>query len=211
VRLSRVVDGVQYATLALCAVSLGMLFVYDPSSPQMAMSATDDQIAAGAEVYAGSCSSCHGDDGDGPYGPSLATPELLAHFPEAEDQVAFVAAGTDRMPGFADDLSADQLAAVVAYTRQVFAGEGAPTGTIDPAQAERGTAIYAESCDGCHGPSGEGGFGPQLAGGAVVESFPDPADQIALVTEGRGSMPGYADEYSEEDIAAVVAYTRSLP
>ena len=38
---------------------------------------------------------------------------------------------------------------------------------------------------------------------------PIPADQIAVVTKGRGSMPSFADSLTPEQIAAVVDYTRN--
>ena len=80
------------------------------------------------------------------------------------------------------------------------AGDGAPE-PIDPAQ------LYSRSCAGCHGSDGQGGFGPQLGGGAVVEEFPDPADQLAMIRNGQGSMPGF-DELSAEELDALVIYTR---
>jgi mono/diheme cytochrome c family protein len=43
----------------------------------------------------------------------------------------------------------------------------------------------------------------------VVGRFPDPNDQIAVVTKGRGSMPSFADTLTPEQIAAVVDYTRN--
>ena len=40
--------------------------------------------------------------------------------------------------------------------------------------------------------------------------YPDPADQIAVVTNGRGGMPAFGDRLSAEEIAAVVEYTRTV-
>ena len=40
--------------------------------------------------------------------------------------------------------------------------------------------------------------------------YPDPADQIAVVTNGRGGMPAFGEKLSEEEIAAVVEYTRTV-
>ena len=72
-----------------------------------------------------------------------------------------------------------------------------------------GAAVYDDSCAGCHGDDGGGGVGPQLAGGAAVEAFPDPADQIAVVTDGRGGMPAFRGRLTTEEIVAVVEYTRT--
>jgi hypothetical protein len=69
-------------------------------------------------------------------------------------------------------------------------------------------ATYVSSCAGCHGAGGQGGLGPQLADGAVVAAFPDEADQVEVVAEGRGGMPGFGDRLSPEQVAAVVAFTR---
>ena len=72
-----------------------------------------------------------------------------------------------------------------------------------------GAAVFAESCAGCHGSDGTGGRGPALADGAVVESLPDEADQIEVITDGRGGMPAFGDQLSPEEIEAVTEYTRT--
>ena len=56
----------------------------------------------------------------------------------------------------------------------------------------------------CHGSTGGGGRGTKLNDGRVIESFDDPADQVALVTVGRGAMPGFEGRLSGEEIDAVV-------
>ena len=80
----------------------------------------------------------------------------------------------------------------------------APATTANP----QGAAVFSDSCATCHGSDGEGGFGPRLAGGRVVDAFPDEADQIAFVTEGQDGMPAFGGRLSPADIAAVVRYTR---
>jgi len=73
-----------------------------------------------------------------------------------------------------------------------------------------GRDIYAERCATCHGDTGQGGQGPRLAG-TVVVNYPDVADEIALVTDGRGAMPPFALTLSDDEIVAVVAFTRFAP
>ena len=70
-----------------------------------------------------------------------------------------------------------------------------------------GGDVFVANCARCHGPNAEGGFGPQLAGGAVVQKYPNAADQIAFV-EGH-SLPPFRDRLSPEQIRDVVEYTRS--
>jgi mono/diheme cytochrome c family protein len=72
-----------------------------------------------------------------------------------------------------------------------------------------GRDVYAARCSSCHGSSGDGGTGPRLAG-VVSDVFPDPADQAAVIAEGRDNMPGFASRLSDEQIDAVVRYTREV-
>jgi mono/diheme cytochrome c family protein len=73
-----------------------------------------------------------------------------------------------------------------------------------------GADLYGQRCAGCHGGDGSGGIGPRLAGGRVVTKFPDPANQIAVVTNGRGGMPAFGSRLSGDEIEAIVEYTRTV-
>ena len=107
--------------------------------------------------------------------------------------------------------------AALAFVVRLFANE--PAGNDAPAAAGGGdgggaaevdgAAIYADNCASCHGGDGGGGIGPALAGGAVVEAFPDAADQIVVVTDGRGGMPDFGSDLTPEQIEAVVEFTRT--
>jgi len=44
----------------------------------------------------------------------------------------------------------------------------------------------------------------------VEERFPAFADQVGLVADGRGSMPGFSGRYDPDDLEAVVRYTREV-
>lgn len=89
----------------------------------------------------------------------------------------------------------------------LFANEP-DTGSTTPSTP--GAQIYAASCASCHGADGGGGIGPQLAGGAAAERFPDVADQITFVTDGSGSMPSFGGRLSPAQLRQVVEYTRTL-
>ena len=84
------------------------------------------------------------------------------------------------------------------------------SGTTAPVAAPDGAAIFDSRCASCHGSAGQGSNGPKLADGRVVERFPDLADQIAVVTDGRGGMPSFERKLTPEEIEAVVEYTRTL-
>jgi mono/diheme cytochrome c family protein len=105
--------------------------------------------------------------------------------------------------------------AMVVFVVLLFANDpeqppAAPAAAVDAAGGVDGAAVFGDNCAGCHGGDGSGGLGPRLAGGRVVTVYPDPADQIAVVTDGRGQMPAWRDRLSEEEIAAVVDYTRTV-
>jgi mono/diheme cytochrome c family protein len=80
----------------------------------------------------------------------------------------------------------------------------------DDPQLVLGEQVYKDNCARCHGNAGGGGAGPKLADGRVVRDFPDPADQAEVVRNGRGSMPAWKSKLSEEQIDAVVRYTREV-
>lgn len=75
--------------------------------------------------------------------------------------------------------------------------------------ADVGAVVYGSNCSSCHGTNGEGAIGPKLAGGAVVARFPNEQDEVAVVTDGRGSMPAWRNRLTPAQIEAVVEYTRT--
>jgi mono/diheme cytochrome c family protein len=86
----------------------------------------------------------------------------------------------------------------------------APAAAVEAAGGVDGATVFGDNCATCHGGDGSGGIGPRLAGGRVVTVYPDPADQIAVVTNGRAGMPAFGRKLTEEEIRAVVEYTRTV-
>jgi mono/diheme cytochrome c family protein len=107
----------------------------------------------------------------------------------------------------------------------VYAGTLSEADTGEETVLARGGEIYASACATCHGGTGAGGVGPQLSGGAVVENFPDRADQLRWVWGGSdgwpadtygarevtsvGGMPAF-NTLDPDDLLAVVRYTREV-
>ncbi|GMU79634.1 MAG: hypothetical protein AMXMBFR46_24240 [Acidimicrobiia bacterium] len=88
------------------------------------------------------------------------------------------------------------------------AGGGADYLPETGALPTNGREVYAARCAGCHGRDGQGGSGPALAD-RVADRFPDPEDQIVVVSRGRGAMPAFGSSLSDAEIRAVVTYTRT--
>lgn len=73
----------------------------------------------------------------------------------------------------------------------------------------QGQDIYTHVCIACHQPDGNGisGIYPQLNGNPLVTGD-DPTYVITTVLNGRGGMPRFNTQFSDEEIAAVVSYVR---
>jgi quinohemoprotein ethanol dehydrogenase len=83
------------------------------------------------------------------------------------------------------------------------APSAAPVVAAAPApSAVDGQLVFQQACVACHGEDGMGGHG----GGAPLDMVKDPALVIALVNDGRGSMPPLSGMLTQEQIRAVAAY-----
>ena len=86
---------------------------------------------------------------------------------------------------------------------------GQTESNTDFAFQEVGEQIYANNCAACHQSSGEGieGVYPTLVGSEIVVG--DAEGVIQILLNGRGGMPSFASDLSNEEIAAVISYVRT--
>ena len=77
------------------------------------------------------------------------------------------------------------------------------------AELVEGRSVFVANCQKCHGPRGQGGVGPKLAG-VVTNAFPKIQNEINVVTTGFGAMPAWKDKLTPAQIEAVVRYTREI-
>jgi mono/diheme cytochrome c family protein len=84
------------------------------------------------------------------------------------------------------------------------------TACTDPFQGKSGQQLFDQACAHCHGRDLSGGTGPDIGPGSDADlGLSD--DQITGVIEvGPGSMPGYGDRLSDEQIDSLVVYLRSV-
>jgi mono/diheme cytochrome c family protein len=75
--------------------------------------------AAGADVYAANCVSCHGANGEGVSGPAMT--EEVPEYDDAQLEDIIVNGTDGGMPAFGS-LSDQDLADLVAYLRETFGG-----------------------------------------------------------------------------------------
>src|SRR3989304_299493 len=83
-------------------------------------------------------------------------------------------------------------------------------GPADSAAVQAGKALWEinNTCRSCHGATGEGGFGPDLAGHMLT-----PAQFLRAVRKPGGVMPTFTPEknFSDKEIGQIAAYLTSLP
>ena len=81
--------------------------------------------------------------------------------------------------------------------------------------ASDGAALYKTKCATCHGPDGSGGtpMGKSLKvrdlRSDAVQKQTD-LELTKVISGGKGKMPPYGKQLSEPDIAAIIAYIRTL-
>ncbi len=93
---------------------------------------------------------------------------------------------------------------------------GAAAAPVDMARANRGRALYDEYCVSCHGPAGRGD-GP--AGAQLPVKPTDLTTHVlqhdemylhSVILDGRGYMPPFGNQLSQDEILDLIAYIRLL-
>ena len=88
-----------------------------------------------------------------------------------------------------------------------------------PAGASRGERLYYTFCAGCHGVDGRGSWRAALFlidPGDLTRSAGEPDRYVFDIIKhggasiGRPGMPAFGAQLSDDDIRALVAYTRTL-
>jgi mono/diheme cytochrome c family protein len=93
-------------------------------------------------------------------------------------------------------------------------GSGSSTPELTPQQERNprlvtGREVYIENCASCHGAAGDGGSGPKLSDGEVEDNL-TLEEQIEVIADGRGNMPPWGDDLSEEEIEGVAQFEREV-
>jgi len=86
----------------------------------------------------------------------------------------------------------------------LFVAEG-----IQAADYKNGIRIYAENCEYCHGPGGEGvgGMGELRAWDQLMKTD---EELFAVTRDGKLAMPGYDGMLTSEEILDVISYMRTF-
>lgn len=119
-------------------------------------------------------------------------------------------------------MSEADIRAIAVYLKDLPAGVPEPAiAPPPPAETNAGKALYDRACISCHEADGSGAprIYPPLPGNANLQSV-DPASALRIILDGAqtlttprapntGSMPGYAKQMSDQEIADVTNYIRN--
>ena len=119
-------------------------------------------------------------------------------------------------------MSDADIRAIAVYLKDLPAGAPEPAETPPPpAEMAAGKAVYARACIACHEADGSGAprIYPPLPGNANLQSA-DPSSTLRIILDGAqtvttprapntGSMPAYAKQLTDQQIADVTNYIRN--
>src|SRR5216684_2593829 len=119
-------------------------------------------------------------------------------------------------------MSDADIRAIAVYLKDLPAGKSDPVVTPPPqAEMAAGQAVYVHACVACHEADGSGSprIYPPLPGNANLQSA-DPSSTLRIILDGAqtittprapnpGSMPAYAKQLSDQEIADVTNYIRN--
>ena len=119
-------------------------------------------------------------------------------------------------------MSGADVRAIAVYLKDLPSGAPEPAAPIaQPAEMAAGAAVYARACIACHEADGSGAprIYPPLPGNANLQSD-DPSSTLRIILDGAetvttprapntGSMPTYARQLSDQQVADVANYIRN--
>ncbi len=101
-------------------------------------------------------------------------------------------------------------------TSRAAASPAAPAATATPDPLATARANFAKNCEGCHGPTGEGGLVkvdnkqikvPSLKAEHAIKHTDD--EITKLITNGEEEMPAFKEKMTAAEIAGMVKFVRS--
>ena len=203
--------------LAVALLLMGALYASLSPTRVAADGTNAEKVAAGKNLFAQNCASCHGLNGEG----GSQAPTLIGVGAAAVDfQV-----GTGRMPMAQPGAQAlrkppvldpDEIAALAAYVESLGPGQPIPPQSqyspegLTEHEIARGGELFRTNCSACHNFGGGGGalpngkFAPPLHGVEARHIWE------ALRT-GPQQMPVFsAGAIPDQDVRAIIAYLKDL-
>lgn len=192
-----------------------------------------EQLTLGAQLYAENCAVCHGDNGEGRVGATLAK-----DWPSIRPELTVRTIIEQGVPGsvmpawgqkFGGPFTQGELDALIMFILTWQTGNPPdltplPTATLRPVVSpvpdvegdpNRGGVLYDENCAMCHGANAEGRVGATLA-----KSWPGIRPDLSIKTTIANGVPGSpmpawsqanGGPLSEQDQNDLVAFILAIP
>jgi ubiquinol-cytochrome c reductase cytochrome c subunit len=194
--------------------------VVSPATNSSAEGVADAQlVAAGKNLFAVNCASCHGLNGEGlaqQGAPSLGNVGAAAVDFQVRTGRMPMANPQGQAPAKENTFTDDEIAALAAYVASLGDGPAIPDESqYDPSSVSaegvaRGGDLFRTNCSACHNFKGAGGALPNGAVAPSIENTPPKQVWEALRT-GPGQMPVFAaGAIPDEDVQKVIAYIRQV-
>lgn len=197
------------ATALLLVVVALTLLPGGPDHRALAAPGDEELAAKGATLFAASCASCHGREGQGSeFGPSLVgVGAAAADFQLRTGRMPFAdrpGVQAKRKPPAFDD---GQIRQLVAFVASLGNGPAIPEVTVDESLVSHGQQLFVGNCAPCHGATGNGGA---VGGGALAPALDQatPVQVAEAMLTGPGQMPVF--DYESRDLDAVASYVDFL-
>jgi ubiquinol-cytochrome c reductase cytochrome c subunit len=177
------------------------------------VSAQGPLVARGAQLYAQTCSDCHGADLRGVQGrgPSLRGVGTAAtDFYLRTGRMPLARPGIEP-PRAKAAFGPRDIAALVAYVAQRGGPGGPAIAAVDPARGDvaEGRRLYTDSCSGCHQIMGRGGAAPGLVAPALTKATPRQIGEAIRV--GPYLMPRFgARQLDDRQVASIARYVTDV-
>lgn len=189
----------------------------DSSTCQTCHTAPVSAELSGAEMYTRICARCHGESGEGKFGPALNVKEYLRSVTDADLRAAILrGSGTSEMMAWGDlglltERQIDGLVAMIRAWEPTAPESPDPliVGSVNAAfgDPEQGETLYAQYCTGCHGLRGETAVGD----GFVLRENAASLDDAVLarqISDGVREMPSFHALLTADDINDLLALIR---
>jgi len=191
-----------------------------PATSSTAEGVADAQlIAAGKNLFAVNCASCHGLNAEGlaqQGAPNLTNVGAAAVDFQVRTGRMPMANPLGQAPAGKNIFTDDEIAALAAYVASLGVGPAIPDESqYDPSSVSaegvaRGGDLFRTNCSACHNFKGAGGA---LPNGAVAPSIENtkPEQVWEALRTGPGQMPVFAaGAIPDEDVKSIIAYIKQV-
>lgn len=203
--------------MGLLVLAFPVYRLYEPEARADArVEQTSFLAAQGADLYEGSCASCHGAEGTGAIAPAIGSLEFLQAVDDTQisQLVALGVPGSEMVAysfDFGGPLTSQEIEAITTYMRSLEENAVSKPNWRTPLEDENltGEQLALLTCSRCHGTDLEGleGLGPDISADSLTMLETD--EWITgRIADGFKQMPRFGRTLTDVQIASIVSFLR---